>query len=80
MRSLVDERTCLGHTCLIFGAADIILALSGGDGRVGVGIVGFDAEVTDIFHHVNLEAIVFGVAEVVGHVVGIGAAANLAVG
>ena len=47
---------------------------------MGVGIIGLNAEVAYVLHHVNLETIVLGIAKVVGHIVSIGSAAQLTVG
>ena len=77
---LVHQRTLLRHTALILAVAiELVLALGGGDGRVGVGVVGLHAKVAYVLYHVYFKTIVLGIAQVGRHVVSVGAAAHLAV-
>lgn len=63
MRRLVHQLALLAHHLHLSLAADI-LALVGGDGGVGVGVISLHAEVANVLDNIDLEAQVLGVAQV----------------
>ena len=79
MRSLVNQRTGLGYARLILGTTLLILTLRGGNFRMGVSIIRLYSEVADVLDHVDFEAHVPGITQVIRHVVGIGSGTNLAI-
>ena len=79
MRSLVNQRTGLGYTRFILGTTLLVLTLRGGDFRMGVSIIRLYSEVADVLDHIDFEAHVLGITQVIRHVIGIGSGSNLAI-
>ena len=79
MRSLVNQRTGLGYTRLILGTTLLVLTLRSGDFRMGVSIIRLYSEVADVLDHIDFEAHVLGITQVIRHVVSIGSGTNLAI-